>query len=156
MAIAKKLKNYLDKQKVRYKSLKHELAYTAQEIAAAQHVPGKQVVKSVLIKADKGYLLAVLPATHLIDFAKLKKAVKAKKVSLASEEDIEKLIPDFEIGAMPPFGNLYNLPVYMDKTIAEDEEIVFNAGTHTDTVKMRTADLEKLAKPKVAEFGKHV
>ncbi|KPK38011.1 MAG: prolyl-tRNA synthetase [Omnitrophica WOR_2 bacterium SM23_29] len=156
MAIAAKLKKYLDTSKVKYQVLKHAVAYTAQEIAAAQHVPGKQVVKSVLLKADDKYVLAVLPAIYLIDTAKLKKIVKSKALKVATEDEIAKVIPDYEVGAMPPFGSLYGLEVYADKTLKEDEEIVFNAGTHTDTVKMKYSGFEKLANPKLADFGKHI
>jgi len=156
MAIAAKLKKYLDTNKVKYKVSKHAVAYTAQEIAAAQHVPGKQVVKSVLLKADDKHILAVLPAIYLIDTAKLKKILKSKALKIATEDEIAKVIPDYEVGAMPPFGNLYGLEVYADKTLREDEEIVFNAGTHTDTVKMKYSSFEKLANPKLADFGKHI
>ncbi|MFH1778798.1 MAG: YbaK/EbsC family protein [Candidatus Omnitrophota bacterium] len=156
MAIAEKLKKYLDENKVKYQALKHPVAYTAQEIAAAQHVPGKQVVKSVLVKADDKYVLAVLPAIHLIDTNKLKSVIKCKTLKIATEDEIAKLIPDYEVGAMPPFGTLYGLDVYADEMLKEDVEIVFNAGTHTDTVKIKYADFEKLAKPKPADFGKHV
>ena len=156
MAIPSKIKSYLTKSKLKYKALKHEVAYTAQEIAAAAHVPGKQVVKCVVVKSEKGYFLAALPAIHLIDFTKLKKVAKAKKASLASEREIAKLVPDAEVGAMPPFGPLYNLPVYVDKALTDDEEIVVNAGTHTDLLKLRYADFVKAVKPKVGPFGKPI
>ncbi|MDD4879055.1 MAG: YbaK/EbsC family protein [Candidatus Omnitrophica bacterium] len=156
MAIAAKLKKYLDTNKVKYKALKHKLAYTAQEIAAAQEVPGKQVVKSVLVKAGDKFVLAVLPAIHLIDAKKLKSVLKCKSIKIATEKDIKKVIPDYKPGAMPPFGNLFGLETYADKMLKEDVEIVFNGGTHTDTVKMKYADFEKLVKPKVSDFGKHV
>lgn len=156
MAISAKLKKYLDSNKVKYKALKHKLAYTAQEIAAAQEVPGKQIIKSVLVKADDRYVLAVLPAIHLIDTKKLKTVLKCKTIKIATEKDIEKVISDYKPGAMPPFGNLFGLDTYVDKILKEDVEIVFNGGTHKDTVKMKYADFEKLAKPKVADFGKHV
>lgn len=156
MAISAKLKKYLDSNKVKYKALKHKLAYTAQEIAAAQGVPGKQVIKSVLVKTDAGYALAVLPAIHLIDLKKLKEVLKCKSLKIATEKDIEKVIPDYTPGAMPPFGNLFGLDTVADKILKEDIEIVFNGGTHKDTVKMKYADFEKLAKPKSADIGKHI
>lgn len=154
MAISKKIKTYLDKNKVKYATMKHKEAFTAQEIAAAQHIPGKQVVKTVLIKADDKYILAVLPAVHMVNFDSLKKVLKAKKVSLASEDDISKLIPDFEVGAMPPFGSMFDLPVYADSLLKEDKDIVFNAGSHTDMIKIKYKDFEKLANPVIGEFGK--
>ncbi len=156
MAIVAKLKKYLEENKVKYEALKHPVAYTAQEIAAAQHLPGKQVLKSVLVKADDKYVLAVLPAIHLIDTNKLKSIIKCKTLKIATEDEITKVIADYEVGAMPPFGNLYGLDVYADEIVKEDVEIVFNAGTHTDTVKIKYADFEKLAKPKLANFGKHI
>jgi Ala-tRNA(Pro) deacylase len=156
MAIPAKLKKYLDSNKVKYKALKHKLAYTAQEIAAAQEVPGKQVIKSVLVKTDKNFVLAVLPAIHLIDLKKMKAVLKCKSLKIATEKDIEKAIPDYKPGAMPPFGNLFGLDTVSDKILREDVEIVFNGGTHTDTVKMKYSDFEKLAKPKVSDIGKHV
>ena len=156
MAVAKNLQKYLKENRVSYKAARHKVAYTAQEIAAAQHVPGKQLVKSVLVKTGKDFSIAVLPAIYLIDFKALKKLSKAKSVSLAHEKDMAAVIPDYEPGAMPPFGNLYNLPVYVEKSLTEGKEIVFNAGSHTDTIKMKYKDFEKLAKPKVGNFGKHV
>ncbi|MFH1406997.1 MAG: YbaK/EbsC family protein [Candidatus Omnitrophota bacterium] len=156
MAVSKKITAYLTKNKVKCKSIKHKEAFTAQEIAASADVPGKQVIKSVLVKTDDNYVLAVLPAIHLIDFTALKKLTKAKSLKLASEKEIEKVFPDFEVGAMPPFGNIYDVPVYADDALKEDLEIVFNAGTHTDLLKIKYKDFEKLAKPKLAKFGKHV
>ncbi|MFA5094664.1 MAG: YbaK/EbsC family protein [Candidatus Omnitrophota bacterium] len=156
MAIPAKLKKYLDSNKVKYKTLKHKLAYTAQEIAAAQEVPGKQVIKSVLVKTDKGFALAVLPAIHLIDLKKLKSALKCKSLKIATEKEMEKTVPDYKPGAMPPFGALFGLDTVADKILKEDIEIVFNGGTHTDTVKMKYSDFEKLAGPKIADFGKHI
>ena len=156
MAMSATLKAFLTKAKVKYKSQKHPVAYTAQEIAAAQHVPGKQLVKCVLVQTDKGYALAVLPAIHLVDLAKLKTLLKAKKLSIAKEADIKKTFPDLEIGAMSPFGNLYNIPVVVDKTLASAEEIVCNAGTHTETIKLRYRDFEKLVKPRAGNFGLHI
>ena len=156
MAMPVSLKQFLTAQKIKHKALKHETAYTAQEMAAAQHVPGKQVAKSVLVKTDKGYVLAVLPAIHLIDFAKFKKVAKVKKASLASEQEIEKLTPGFAAGATPPFGTLFNIPTVADKLLGEDVEIVFSAGSHTDSVKITYADLARVTKPIVGAFGKHI
>ncbi|MCM8766095.1 MAG: YbaK/EbsC family protein [Candidatus Omnitrophica bacterium] len=156
MAIPKKITSYLKKNKINYKTLKHEIAYTAQEIAAVQHIPGDQVAKTVLVKTEKNFLLAVLPATYLVDFTKLKRLAKAKKISLAREEDMCKLFPDIEPGAMPPLGPLFGLPVFVDKTLSEKSEIVFNAGTHMELLKIRYKDFEKINKPVVGSFGKHV
>ena len=156
MAIPATLKKFLTAQKIKHKALKHEVAYTAQEMAAAQHVPGKQFAKTVLVKTDKGYVLAVLPAIHLIHFTQFRKIVKAKKASLASEKEIEKLTPGFAAGATPPFGVLFNLPTVVDKALTEDVEIVFSGGSHTDSMKVKYADFAKVAKPVVGAFGKHI
>lgn len=156
MAIARQLKAYLEREKVDFEVLEHPLAYTAMEIAGSQHVPGRQVIKSVIVRADANLVMCVLPAIHYIDLYKLKDILKAKAITLASEEEIARLFPEFEVGAEPPFGNLYNLPVYADKILAVDEDIVFNAGTHTDMVKMKWKDYQKLASPILVDLGIHI
>ena len=153
MAISDRLKTFLQSSKAGYTMAKHPVVYTAQEIAAAQHVSGKSLAKCVLVKTDKGPVLAVLPATVLIDFKKLKSAVGAKSLSLAKEADIKERFPDVEVGAMSPFGNLYDVPVVVDRSLSERDEIVFNGGTHTDTIKMRYRDVVALAKAKLGAFG---
>lgn len=153
MAISERLKGFLAQAKVRYTVAKHPVVYTAQEIAASQHVPGRQLAKSVLVKTDQGLVLAVLPAIHLIDFKKLKAVVKSKSVSIAKESDIRAQFPDIEVGAMSPFGNLYQVPVVVDRGLAEAPEIVFNAGTHTETIKMAYKDFAALTKPASGAFG---
>lgn len=156
MAIAATLKTWLTKHKVKYTSQKHKTAYTAQEIAASQHVPGQQLAKCVLVKTETSPCLAVLPAIHLVDFAKLKKLLKVKKVRLASEADIKQAFPDIDVGAMSVFGNLYNIPTVVDKGLAASKDIVCNAGSHTDTITIRYEDFIKVAKPKVGAFGLHI
>ena len=156
MAMSSRLKAFLTKQKIAYTSHKHPTAYTAQEIAAAQHVSGKQLAKCVLVHTDKGHVLAVLPAIELVDFAKLKKVLRVKKLRLASEADIQRLFPDVDVGAMSPFGNLYNIPTVVDKALAGADEIVCNAGSHTQTVTLRYRDFEKWATPRVGSFGQPV
>lgn len=153
MAIAKVLKEFLDKNKVKYEKKKHQEVYTAQEIAHAQHIPGKFLAKSVIVKVDTKMVIFVLPAHLLIDMPRLNKLTGARELRLATEEEFANLFPGCEIGAMPPFGNLYNVPVCVDKSLTADEFIVFNAGSHTDTIKMKYKDFEKLVKPKVAEFA---
>ncbi|MBI2885245.1 MAG: YbaK/EbsC family protein [Candidatus Omnitrophica bacterium] len=156
MSISAALKSYLDQQRISYTAHKHAVAYTAQELAAAQHVPGRKLAKCVVIKTNAGLCLAVLPATHLVDFAKLKQLLKAARVKLASEADIKQAFPDAEVGAMPPFGNLYRVPTVVDAALAEAEEIVCNGGSHTDTISLRYADYARLVNPKVGVFGLHV
>lgn len=146
-----RLRNYLEN--VRYVHEIHRTAYTAQELAQEEHVPGKMVAKTVVVKIDDGFALAVMPATARADFARLKSALGAKEVRLATELEFTGLFPDCEVGAMPPFGNLYGVPVYVDEALARDEEIIFNAGTHQDTIRMRYADFERLAQPRVFAFA---
>jgi Ala-tRNA(Pro) deacylase len=153
MAISARLRGLLSKNRIRYTSHRHPTAYTAQEIAAAQHVSGKQLAKCVLVNTDKGFFLAVLSAVELIDFAKLKTLVRAKKLKLAGESDIKRLFPDVEVGAMSVFGNLYNVPTVVDKALTASEQIVCNAGSHTKTITLRYRDFETLVKPKVGTFG---
>ena len=153
MAVSDRLKKFLDGAKVKYRVAKHPVVYTAQEIAAAQHVPGRQLAKSVLVTTDRGPVLAVLPAIHLIDFKKLKAFLRAKKVSIAKEADIKVQFPDVEVGAMSPFGNLYQVTVVVDRELGGSEEIVFNGGSHTETIKMKYKDFAALVKPKAGAFG---
>ena len=153
MAMSGRLKDCLDAAKVKYTTAKHPVVYTAQEIAAAQHVPGRQLAKCVLVNTDRGPVLAVLPAIRLIDLKKLKALLGAKTLTIAKEADIRQRFPDVEVGAMSPFGNLYQVPVVVDRELGESEDIVFNAGSHTETLKMRYRDFTALAKPKSGAFG---
>jgi Ala-tRNA(Pro) deacylase len=156
MPISTKLKDYLDTHHVKYVTITHSKAYTAQEIAAAVHTPGKEMAKSVIIKLDGEFAMAVLPASYKIDFALLAKAAGASKAELATEEEFENLFPECEVGAMPIFGNLYGLPVYVSESLTDDEEFVFNAGSHTQAFKLGYEDFQKLANPKVLRFSEHV
>jgi Ala-tRNA(Pro) deacylase len=149
--ITEKLKKYLDESGVRYEALRHGEAYTAQETASTMHVSGKNMVKSVILKGDTGYLMAVLPADRRVDVAALRADLGFRMVALATEDEIKKIFPDCEAGAMPPFGNLYGLPVYADSALREDKHIVFNAGTHDEAVRMTYADFFRLVRPLVIE-----
>jgi Ala-tRNA(Pro) deacylase len=149
----KKLKAFLDDAGVKYVVTSHAPAYTAQEVAASAHISGKEVAKTVMVKLDGKMAMAVLPASYVIDFARLKGIAGASKADLASEEEFRSLFPECEVGAMPPFGNLYDMPVYVDRGLAEDEEISFNAGSHKELFRMAYRDFEKLVGPKTGEFG---
>lgn len=153
MAVSAKLKAFLDGARVKYAAVKHPVAYTAQEIAAALHVPGRQLAKSVLIKTDCGSYLAVLSAVSLIDLKKLKAVLGAKQLSIGKESDIRRHFPDVEVGAMSPFGNLYEVPVVADRELGQAAQIAFNAGSHTDTITVTYADFAALVKPKVGAFA---
>ena len=150
---SKKLKEFLDTNKVKYVSISHSSAYTAMEIAALAHVPGKDLAKTVMIKVNGHMAMVVLPATHMIKMDLLKKAVGNENVRLATEQEFKDKFPDCEVGAMPPFGNLYNIEVFASSALKDDEEIVFNAGTHTELIKLSYKDFERLVNPKVADIS---
>lgn len=156
MAILQQLQEYLDKHAIQYRILTHSTAYTAQEIAAFQHVPGKQMAKVVMVKKDDGTpLMLVLPASYQVDFSKLRE-VLGTNVELEQEREFRELFPECETGAEPPFGNLFNLDTLVDAALAEDEEIVFNAGSHWQTVRLRYEDFARLVQPRVANFAQHI
>ena len=152
MKIPKRLIECLGENKVSYDVLHHPEAVTAQRIAQAEHVKGRHHAKVVMAKSGDQHLMIVLPADHHIDLEKIEKAV-GKSVSLDNEKEFKPLFPDCVIGAMPPFGNLYDLPTYVDKSLAEQDCIVFEAGTHTDAIKMKYRDYEKIVKPKVNDLA---
>jgi Ala-tRNA(Pro) deacylase len=150
---SKKLKSFLDENKVKYISIQHSSAYTAQEIAAIAHIPGKDLAKTVIIKIDGKMAMAVLPASYKVSFDNLKDTLGVKEVRLAYEQEFIDKFPDCEVGAMPPFGNIYGMDVYVAESLAEDEEIAFNACNHTELIKMSFSDFEKLVKPKRIKFS---
>lgn len=152
MTISARLKHLLDDNRVSYSTLPHSKAYTAQAAAAVMHISGKEIAKTVVLQAGEDFVLAVLPATYHVDLRKLS-AVAGKELRLASEADFISRFPDCEPGAMPPFGRLYGLPVYVDSSLAADEHIVFDAGTHREAVRLRYADFERLTQPVVADFA---
>lgn len=148
-----KLKAVLDENKVRYVTIIHSRAYTAQEVAAAAHVKGKELAKTVMVKVDGKMAMAVLPASHRIDFAALKEITGARELGLAAEQEFKGLFPDCEPGAMPPFGNLWGMEVYVSAKLSLDKEIAFNAGSHTELMRLSYEDFERLVHPKVMEFA---
>ncbi len=152
LKIPKQLIDCLKENKVDYEILHHPEAVTAQRIAQAEHVKGRHHAKIVMVKSGEQHLMTVLPADHQIDLKKLKNAV-GKAVSLDSEQEFKPLFPDCAVGAMPPFGNLYGVPTYVDKSLSQEEYIVFEAGTHTDAIKLSYRDYEKIAKPRVEDFA---
>jgi len=150
---SRKLKEFLDSNNITYNTIMHSPSYTAQEIAASAHISGKEVVKTVLVKIDSKMTMVVLPASNKIDLGLLKKAVGADMVELAAEQEFESRFPDCDIGAMPPFGNLYGMDVFVADKLTSDEEIVFNAGSHSELIKLAYKDFEKLVKPKRAHIS---
>jgi len=152
MKIPKRLIDCLNEKKVKYEILEHAEAVTAQRVAQVQHVKGRRHAKVVIIRSGEKYLMTVLPADHQVDLGKINK-VLGKGSALATEEEFKSLFPDCAIGAMPPFGHLYGLPTLVDTSLAQEDYLVFEAGTHTDAIKLAWRDYEKIAKPQVAELA---
>jgi Ala-tRNA(Pro) deacylase len=150
---AQRLLAFLDDNQVKYVVISHSRAFTTQEIAAATHIPGKELAKSVIVEIDGEMAMAVLPGSQKVDVELLREAVGADQVSLARESEFKDRFPECDLGAMPPFGNLYGMPVYVADGLTDDEEIAFNAGSHTELVKMSYRDFERLAQPRVMHFG---
>ena len=152
----KKLKTFLDENDIKYVTIKHSRAYTSQEIAALAHISGKELAKTVLINVEGKMIMTVLPASYQIDFENLKDIFGTRKVSLAAEPEFKYRFPDCEIGAMPPFGNLYDMEVYVAESLSEDKEIAFNAGSHTELIKLNYEDFERLVQPRILRFSKKI
>jgi Ala-tRNA(Pro) deacylase len=152
MPVAPSLKAYLDHERVHYDVLPHAETFRATAIAHTLHAQEKAVAKVVMMKAAERFAMAVLPASWHVDLHRLREVFHTKRVRLASEEEFQVLFPDCELGAMPPFGTLYGVPVYVDRSLAEDEEIIFEAGTHSDAIRMRYMDFAALVFPVVTEF----
>ena len=149
----KQLLEYLTEHHVHFVPLDHSQAFTAQEVAASAHIPGKEMAKTVMVKLDDQIAMAVLPAPDQVSFTRLKHVTGAQEARLASEAEFQSLFPGCELGAMPPFGNIWGIPVFVDQRLREDELISFNAGTHTEVVQLAYADFERLAHPVVANLS---
>ena len=148
-----KLKEYLDSHNVEYITISHSKAYTAQKTASTVHMPGKELAKTVIVKFDGKMAMAVLPASYQIDFDQIKIAAGAKKVEISSETEFRDRFPDCELGAMPPFGNLYGMEVFVAKSLAENEDIAYNACSHTELIKHNYRDFDRLVKPTILKFS---
>lgn len=151
--LPKKVSEFLDAQGIKYVSVKHSPAYTAQEVAASAHIPGKELAKTTMVKLDGKMAMAVLPASYRVDLGRLEEVAGAKKAELATEKEFGELFPESEVGAMPPFGNLYDMDVYVASVLTEDDEIAFNAGSHTELIRLSYSDFERSVKPVVGEFA---
>jgi Ala-tRNA(Pro) deacylase len=154
MPILKKFKAMLDDAKISYEVITHPLAYTAQDIAAKQHVSGKELAKVVMLEVDDKLLMGVLPGNLKVHVNTARESLGAKSVRLATEDEFISNFPECEIGAMPPFGNLFGLKVVVDPELEKDEHIYFNAGNHVQTVRMKYKDFAELVKPQVAPLSK--
>lgn len=151
--ILKKLVEFLDGHQVKYVNITHSTAFTAQDVAQSAHIPGREMAKTVIVWMDGAMAMAVLPASSMVDFNKLKEVSGAKSVELASESEFKDRFPDCEVGAMPPVGGLFNIKVFADKMLAEDREIAFNAGSHHELIRMPYAEYEQLVKPALGSFA---
>lgn len=156
MKCRERLEQYLRENAAGFEVMTHSQAFTMQEVAAALHVPGRQVAKVVIVCADDDKAMLVLPAPSRLNTAKARDLLNVKKVRIAKEKEFSDLFPDCATGAMPPFGNLYDLPVYVDQSLAEEPNIVFRIGTHRETMKMAYADFSRLAQPTVGEFAREI
>jgi Ala-tRNA(Pro) deacylase len=150
--LTKKLEDFLNSQNVQYGVIDHMATATAQRTAAAAHIPGNELAKTVMVKTDGKMAMAVLPSSCFVNLTQFKEATGANSVSLASEGEFRDLFPDCEAGAMPPFGNLYGMDVYVDESLAADNQIAFNAGTHKELIQMPYKVYENLVHPKISRF----
>lgn len=148
-----RLREFLDSQNIKYVIISHSPAYTAAGIAALVHIPGKELAKTVMVKIDGALAMAVVSASQHVDLTLLKAATFAKTVDLATEDEFRESFPDCELGAMPPFGNLYGIPVFADESLSRDKEIAFNAGSHRELVRIAWADFEKLVQPRLIQLA---
>lgn len=150
-----RLQDYLGSNHVPYRTIHHDPAVTAQEIAASAHIQGKHLAKTVMVKLDGKLAMVVLPATEIVHLDRLRRAIGAKDIALASESEFKNRFPDCELGAMPPFGNLYGLDVYVSETLREDDLIAFNGGTHDELIQLDYDDFERLVQPKIVSMIRH-
>lgn len=150
---AKIVKDFLDQNNIKYVSIKHSRAFTAQEIAASAHIHGKKIAKTVVLKVDGKIVFAVIPATYKVDFNLLKEALNSDDIRLANEQEFKDKCFGCEVGAMPPMGNLFGIETYVAASLVEDEEIAFNAGVHTELIRLAYNDYERLVKPKIMRFS---
>jgi Ala-tRNA(Pro) deacylase len=150
---AGKLMEFLDANNVKYTTITHSTAYTSQEIAAITHIRGRELAKTVIVKVDGKMAMAVLPASYQVNISALRAVVGANSLTLATEAEFRGLFPECETGAMPPFGNLYGMPVFVEESLTRDREIAFNAGTHKELIQLAYEDFARLVHPKVLRFS---
>ncbi len=156
MSASANIRQFLDKERISYQLLEHPKAFTALEVAEAQHISGQQVIKAVIVKVDQKLAMCVLPAIHHIDFEKLRHALGVKAVNLVPEGQVAQLFPEYEVGAMPPFGQLAALTVYVDKILEENDSVAFNAGSHQEMLRIKFKDYLRLVNPIFVDMGVHI
>lgn len=150
MPLLDKLREFLQTHQAAYTHSIHPTAFTAREVATAEHLPLREVAKTVVVHNENGFALLVIPANKLVDFQEVRLELGFQQLRMATEFELGKLFPDCELGAMPPVGALYDLPVYLDAGMAEERLIAFNAGTHRDVIHMLTSEYRRLVRPTVA------
>jgi len=154
MPLLEKLRVFLDENHAEYTHTVHSIAYTAREVALVEHLPAREVAKTVVVHGDNGYHMLVLPASKLVDFQEVRIALGLSHARMVPETELNRLFPDCELGAMPPVGNLYGIPVYLDSALAGEDVITFNAGTHRDVVHMRLAEYRRLVRPTIVSLAR--
>jgi Ala-tRNA(Pro) deacylase len=152
--IAAQLKQFLDRHQIKYVSMLHSPAFTAHEVARSAHIPANEIAKSVMVKLDGRLAMAVVPASCRVDLDALKRLTSSSEAELAVESDFRDVFKGCEIGAMPPFGNLWNVPTFVSRALAADEHIAFNAGTHTEVISLAFKDYLRLVEPRVLDFAR--
>jgi Ala-tRNA(Pro) deacylase len=150
------VQSYLDEMGINYRTSRHTTAFTAQDLACAEHVPGRQVIKPVVVKADNRFVMCALPASHRVDLSALRVQLEAEDVHLVSERKLSELFPECELGAEAPIGRLYNMETIMDESLVADARVTFQAGTHSDAVTMSLMEYRRAAQPEMGYFGRHV
>lgn len=150
------VQTYLDQLGITYRVMHHPIAYTAQDLAAAEHVPGREVIKPVIVRTDGRYVMCALPAPYKVDLNELREQLRCKHVELVEEGKLTEICPDCELGAETPIGRLYNMPTVMDESVMSDTQVMFQAGNHSDAIVMSLADYRRAAMPEVAHFGRHL
>jgi Ala-tRNA(Pro) deacylase len=148
------LQSFLDQMGANYRLLRHQATYTAQDLAAIEHIPGRQVIKSVIVRADGQFVLCALPACYRVDLGELRQQLEAQDVELADEQSLRRLFPDCELGAEPPIGRMFGLSTLMDESLVADDRVTFQAGTHNDAVTMTLAEYRRVAQPEMAHFAR--
>lgn len=155
MPMLQRLMAFLDDNQAKYTHHSHPAAYTAREVASAEHVPAHRIAKTVVFLSENGYGMAVLPGDSMLDVHGLQTLLRVSRLRLATESELNDLFPDCELGAMAPFGNLCGLPVFVDSSLANEETIAFNAGTHRDVLHMRFEDYQRLVQPSLVVASRH-
>ncbi len=153
MAIPQRIRDYLDSQNVLYETVHHSQAFSGQEVAHSLHLSGKRLAKAVVLGGDGKLLMAIIPASHRLNLQDMRVAAEVMSLEMVSESELAKVFPDCEGGAVPPFGNLYGLEVWVDRAVSDSEEIFFCAGTHQDCLRMKYSDFSRLCRPRLGRFS---